>query len=153
MVFPGATADREAADYAVVGAPLDISTTFQPGTRFGPERVRDFSRTFEEYDPTTESHFSALGVSDHGDVGAVGAIDDAEEYLTFLEGELRDLRSDGLTPLLVGGEHTVSVAGLSGRPPGSPGGVRWRPLQSRDGDPSRLRRGRPGGGPRGTRRM
>jgi len=112
MAFPGATADRGDADYAVVGAPLDRSTTFQPGARFGPERVRNFSRSFEDYDSRTDSHFSALGVSDHGDVGAVGAIDDAAEYLTFLEGELCDLRADGLTPLLVGGEHTVSVAGV-----------------------------------------
>ena len=112
MVFPGATADRGDAAYAVVGAPLDRSTTFQPGTRFGPERVRQFARSFEDYDPETDSHFSACGVYDHGDVGAVGAIEDAEEYLTFLDGELGDLRADGLLPLLVGGEHTVSVAGV-----------------------------------------
>ncbi|MFW6317920.1 MAG: arginase family protein, partial [Halorubrum sp.] len=38
-MFPGATTDREAASYVVVGAPLDATTTFQPGTRFGPDRV------------------------------------------------------------------------------------------------------------------
>jgi agmatinase len=117
MAFPGARTDRETATYAVVGAPLDASTTFQPGARFGPERVRQFARSFEDYDGETDSHFSARGVYDHGDVGAVGAIDDAEEYLIFLEGELRDLHADGLTPLLVGGEHTVSVAGVRAADP------------------------------------
>jgi len=112
MTFPGANADRGTGAYAIVGAPLDVSTTFQPGARFGPERVRRFSRSFEDYDPETDGRFSGRDVYDHGDVGAVGAIDDAEEYLTFLEGELADLRTDGLTPLLLGGEHTVSIAGV-----------------------------------------
>ncbi|WP_136687526.1 arginase family protein [Halorhabdus amylolytica] len=112
MAFPGASTDREDAAYAVVGAPLDVSTTFQPGARFGPGRVRRFSRSFEDYDPETDSHFSARGVYDHGDVGAVGAIDDAAEYLTFLEAELREFHADGTTPLVIGGEHTVSIAGV-----------------------------------------
>ncbi|WP_181686944.1 arginase family protein [Halorhabdus salina] len=112
MDFPGALTDRSEAAYAIVGAPLDASTTFQPGTRFGPERVRQFARSFEDYDPDTDSYFSAHGVYDHGDIGAVGAIDDAAEYLTFLEGELDALQADELVPLLLGGEHTVSVAAV-----------------------------------------
>ncbi|CCQ34449.1 Agmatinase protein [Halorhabdus tiamatea SARL4B] len=112
MYFPGATADRNRADYAVVGAPLDVSTTFRPGTRFGPARVRELAATFEDYDHYTDSHFTDCDVYDHGDVGAAGAIEDAGEYLTYLEGELGDLRAGGTTPLLVGGEHTVTVAGV-----------------------------------------
>ena len=46
MTFPGASADREDAAYVVVGAPLDISTTFQPGARFGPDRIRRFAGSF-----------------------------------------------------------------------------------------------------------
>ncbi|WP_255148939.1 arginase family protein [Halorarius halobius] len=107
--FPGATADREAADYAVVGAPLDISTTFQPGTRFGPDRVRRFSRTFDDYDHHTGRSFTDLAVHDHGDVRAW---DDAADYLDFLEGTLADFHAESTVPLLVGGEHTVSVAGV-----------------------------------------
>lgn len=38
--FPGATTEKDVADYVIVGAPLDVSTTFQPGTRFGPDRIR-----------------------------------------------------------------------------------------------------------------
>jgi agmatinase len=107
-MLPGAGADREAADYVVVGAPLDVSTTFQPGARFGPERVRKFAATFDDYDRPTDARFSTLGVHDHGDVRAW---DDAADYLQFLEGTLRDVREDGAVPLTVGGEHTVTAAG------------------------------------------
>ncbi|WP_254535594.1 agmatinase [Halomarina litorea] len=108
-MFPGAVADREDARYVLLGAPLDISTTFQPGTRFGPDRVRRFARTFDDFDHHTRSHFTDLAVHDGGDLRAW---DDAREYLDFLEGMVGDARSDGAVPLLLGGEHTVTVAGV-----------------------------------------
>ncbi|CCI69574.1 agmatinase [Natronomonas pharaonis DSM 2160] len=111
--FPGANASREAADYAVVGAPLDVSTTFQPGTRFGPDQVRRFARPFDDYDHRTGRRFSDL-VCDAGDVAAW---DDAADYLQFLDGQLTDHHRDGRVPLLLGGEHTVTVAGLRAADP------------------------------------
>ncbi|WIV66699.1 agmatinase [Natrialbaceae archaeon AArc-T1-2] len=108
-MFPGATADREDANFVVVGAPLDASTTFQPGTRFGPRRVRTFAETFDDYDRRTGRHFSELSIHDHGDVRAW---DDAEEYLEWLEGTVRDVVWEDAIPLTLGGEHTVSLAGV-----------------------------------------
>ncbi|WP_049927516.1 agmatinase [Halopiger goleimassiliensis] len=120
-MFPGATdyrtngsdaghaADSEDANFVVVGAPLDASTTFQPGTRFGPRRIRTFAEPFDDYDRRTGLHFSELGVADHGDVRAW---DDVADYLEWLEGTLRDVVRDDAVPLLLGGEHTVSLAGV-----------------------------------------
>ncbi len=108
-MFPGAVADRSDAAYVIVGAPLDVSTTFQPGTRFGPDRVRQFARSFEDYDHHTGLRFSELGVHDEGDLHAW---DNAEEYLAFLEGTVSDVRDDGALPVVIGGEHTVSLAGV-----------------------------------------
>ncbi|PSP64840.1 agmatinase, partial [Halobacteriales archaeon QH_8_67_36] len=109
MTFPGAVADRETAAYALVGAPLDVSTSFRPGTRFGPRRVREFGEQFDDYDHHTGRHFTDLGVYDHGDIGPTA---DTADYLTFLGGVISEFASDGAVPLLVGGEHTVSVAAV-----------------------------------------
>jgi agmatinase len=114
MAFPGANADRTEADYAVVGAPLDATTSFQPGARFGPDRVRRFARGFEDYDRHTELHFSELSVHDGGDVRAWN---DPREYVDHLECILREFRQESVVPLLVGGEHTVSVAGVRATEP------------------------------------
>lgn len=108
-MFPGARADRSAASYAVVGAPLDATTTFQPGTRFGPERIRRFARSFDDYDRRTDLFFSDLAVHDADDVRAW---DDVREYLQYLEGTLRDFVREDAVPLVLGGEHTVSAAGV-----------------------------------------
>ncbi len=59
----GQTADSADANFVVVGAPLDVSTTFQPGTRFGPRRIRSFAAPFDDYDYRTDQHFSDLASS------------------------------------------------------------------------------------------
>jgi len=109
MPFPGAATDREAAAYAIVGAPLDASTSFRPGARFGPRRVREFGVQFDDYDHHTGQRFTELAVYDHGDVGPTA---DTAEYLTFLESVIAEFDRDGVVPLVVGGEHTVSVAAI-----------------------------------------
>lgn len=108
-MFPGARASRQDASYVVVGAPLDASTTFQPGTRFGPRRVRHFAESFDDYDHHTERPFTDCAVHDHGNVHPT---DDAAEYIQFLRGTLADVRDEGRVPLMIGGEHTVTVAGV-----------------------------------------
>lgn len=113
-MFPGATTDRGSASYVVVGAPLDATTTFQPGTRFGPDRVRQFSETYDDYDNRTDSHFSELGVHDAGNVRPW---DDVASYMEHLEAELRSVLIDDAIPLLVGGEHTVTKAGVGATEP------------------------------------
>jgi agmatinase len=108
-MFPGATADRESADYVVVGGPLDATTTFQPGARFGPDRIRRFAETYDDYDHRTGQFFTDLAVHDAGDVRAWS---DVPEYVEYLSGTLRDVAWDDAVPLLLGGEHTVSAAGV-----------------------------------------
>ncbi|MCF2206777.1 agmatinase [Halobacterium salinarum] len=113
-MFPGASTADESnpgadADYVVVGAPLDVSTSFQPGTRFGPGELRTYAATFEDYHHRTGTHFSALSVTDYGDVRAWN---DVPAYLEYLNGVVTDISWNDATPLLVGGEHTVTVAAV-----------------------------------------
>jgi agmatinase len=108
-MFPGAGAEREDAAYAIVGVPLDVSTTFQPGTRFGPQQLAHVAESFSDYDQHTDQRFTDLAVHDHG---RIRPGDDAEEYLHFLRGELAEYHEDGIVPMLVGGEHTVTLAGV-----------------------------------------
>ncbi|WP_224268386.1 agmatinase [Haloprofundus salinisoli] len=108
-MFPGATAERCDANFVILGAPLDISTSFQPGARFGPDRIRRFAETFDDYDRRTDQFFSDLSVHDAGDLHAWS---DAAEYVEFLSGELGDAVRDDAVPITLGGEHTVTAAGV-----------------------------------------
>ena len=111
--FPGANTARPAADYVLVGAPLDRSTSFRPGARFGPGRLRRFARGFEDYDPDTGGRFTDLAVHDAGDIEPWTP---TEEYLEFLRDSLADIHAEAV-PLLVGGEQTVTVAGVRATEP------------------------------------
>ena len=113
-MFPGATADRPDANYAIVGAPLDASTSFEPGARFGPDRVRHYASGFENYDHRTDRQFTDFGVYDHGDIGPTA---DTTEYLEYLRTTLESFVDTGTLPLVIGGEHTVSVAGVRATDP------------------------------------
>lgn len=114
-MFPGATdGPLSTASYAIIGAPLDISTTFYPGARFGPTQIRHFAAGFEDFDHHTGQHFSDLSVVDRGDLHPWNAVD---EYLTFLEGEISDICDVEALPILLGGEHTVSIAGIKATQP------------------------------------
>jgi agmatinase len=113
-MFPGAGADRDAAKYAIIGAPLDVSTTFQPGARFGPREIRHVAESFSDYDQHTGQRFTDLAVADHGEIRPG---DDAAEYLDFLRGTVWDYRDDDTVPLVVGGEHTVTVGAVRGVDP------------------------------------
>jgi agmatinase len=119
--FPGAHAALETAAYAVLGAPLDVTTSHRSGTDAGPRAIRNAARGFEDYDRPTDASFSDRAVTDHGDVQPWG---DVTESIAYLQGRLETVldRDDGtddavtegdaVVPLMLGGEHTVSIAGV-----------------------------------------
>ncbi len=108
-MFPGAVADSDEPAYAIIGAPLDATTTFRPGTRFGPREMRHVAQSFEDYDQLTGESFTDLAVYDHGDIHPG---DDIAEYLSFLRSAIAEYDENGTVPLVLGGEHTVTVAGI-----------------------------------------
>lgn len=113
-MFPGAAAELDDPDYAILGAPLDNTTTFYPGTRFGPDRIRRFARHFDDYDHETGLTFTDLSVADHGNIPAG---DDTAEYLEYLRSTIVGYALDDVIPVVLGGEHTVTVAGVRATEP------------------------------------
>ena len=111
MRFAGADDGYDEAEYVVAGFPLDSTASFRKGTRFAPSRVREASRSFETYVREADADVSEVPFHDYGDIDAWN---DARETVRFGEGVVADLVDDRKTPLLIGGEHTVSVAGFRG---------------------------------------
>jgi agmatinase len=109
--FPGASAPADAAAYTIIGAPLDRSASFRAGARTGPAQVRRHAGHFDDYDHHTETHLSGLSVADRGDVDPFSPL---AEYLRWLAGQVRDVVAAGAVPVLLGGEHTITRAGVTG---------------------------------------
>ena len=51
QTFLACDADYDQADLVLFGAPFDGTTSFRPGTRFGPAAIRNESFGIETYSP------------------------------------------------------------------------------------------------------
>lgn len=114
MAFAPASADRGDADYVVRGVPLDATGSFRRGYARGPDRIRELSRSYEAWVPGPDVDLAETAILDAGDVDAWH---DTEEVVGFASGLVADDVDAGATPVLLGGEHTVSVAGVRGTEP------------------------------------
>jgi len=95
-------------DIALVGVPFDLGTNYRTGARSGPAAVREASRTIRLVHPTSRiAPFDLCEVADVGDV-AINAMD-LSASLAAIEAFFHDLCGLHVTPITVGGDHTVPL--------------------------------------------
>ncbi|MBH0230550.1 agmatinase [Halobacillus yeomjeoni] len=105
-VFIMSRSSEEEADAVIYGMPMDWTVSFRPGSRFGPNRIREASIGLEEYSPYLDRHLEEVQYHDAGDLllpfgNAKRSIDIIEEYMD-------ELLEKGKFPLGLGGEHLVT---------------------------------------------
>ncbi|MBM9469525.1 agmatinase [Nakamurella leprariae] len=100
-----------AADIAVLGVPFDTGVSYRPGARFGPAAIRETSRLLRPYHPALDtSPFREAQVVDAGDL-AVNPFDIGAALETVDE-NLSAMLAAGITPLMIGGDHTIALPAL-----------------------------------------
>ena len=100
--------DVDSADVAILGAPVDLGTTFRGGPRFGPAGIREASLLLKPYNEALDVFpFDALQVVDAGDAPA-SPIDIIEAHAT-IEEHARALHERGTTVIGLGGDHSVAL--------------------------------------------
>jgi agmatinase len=98
-------------DAAAVGVPFDTATSFRPGARFGPEGIRSASVLLRPYHPSLGIDIlEALSVVDYGDLPV--APGDTEGTYRRIEAGLAPLVDAGIFPLVLGGDHSITLAEL-----------------------------------------
>ena len=103
--------DLEGVDVAIVGIPTDGAVVYRSGARFGPEGIRSASVMLRNYNPLLGVDVvERLSLVDYGDVPTVpgSTVDSLERSAAALEAVARA----GVTPLCLGGDHTVLLAEL-----------------------------------------
>lgn len=106
--FIGCDKSYREADTVLFGAPYDSTTSFRPGTRFGPSAMRMESFGIETYSPMQDKDLvDDTKVFDSGDLELpFGA---PEPALKMLEERSAQILEDGKRPFLLGGEHLVTL--------------------------------------------
>jgi len=96
---------------ATVGIAFDTATSYRSGARFGPEAIRSASVLLRPYHPVLELDvLDAIAVVDYGDLPV--APGDTEGTYRRIEAGLAPLVDAGVFPLVLGGDHAITLAEL-----------------------------------------
>jgi agmatinase len=102
-------------DAAIIGVPFDIGTTYRSGTRFGPQAIRRISALYGTYN-------YELGVDLREslkwcDVGDVFTIANIEKGFDQISKAVAHVRSNGVFPIMLGGDHSIGYPNVRGVAP------------------------------------
>ncbi|MDD3653432.1 MAG: arginase family protein, partial [Desulfotomaculaceae bacterium] len=106
--FMGCAKSYEESGLVLVGVPMDITVSFRPGTRFGPQQIRRVSYGLEEYSVDLDRELGDYKFYDAGDVSL--PFGSTRECLRRIGLVVSEILADGKFPLVLGGEHLISLA-------------------------------------------
>ena len=105
--FIGCDSEYSEAKIVLFGAPFDSTTSFRPGARFGSSAIRHESFGIETYSPYQDKDLLDKKVFDCGDLEL--SFGSPEAALADIEDQTRTILNDGKLPILIGGEHLVTL--------------------------------------------
>lgn len=104
--FMGCHDSYEESNVVLVGIPMDFTVSFRPGTRMGPQQIRNVSYGLEEYSVYLDDDLTDYKYYDSGDISLpFGRVD---ESLRRIGEVTKKILNDNKFPIMMGGEHLVS---------------------------------------------
>ena len=95
-------------DIGLCGVPFDLGVNYRSGPRDAPAAVREASRLIRLVHPTSGTKpYELCNVADVGDA-PVNPLD-KDDSLARIEAFFAELKSAGIRPIAVGGDHTVPL--------------------------------------------
>lgn len=106
-IFMGSSTDICQCEKVIIGLPMDATTSFRPGTRLAPYRVREVSEGLEEYSVYQDKSLEEIAFYDAGDV--IIPFGNVVECLRRMENTARQLLALNKQIYAIGGEHLVTL--------------------------------------------
>ena len=105
--FLGCDASYDESQIVIFGAPFDSTTSYRPGARFASRTMRAESYGLETYSPYQDLDVTDFKIFDGGDLEL--CFGDTNLALADIENFARKILADGKIPLMIGGEHLVTL--------------------------------------------
>jgi agmatinase len=100
-------------DVAVLGVPLDAGTTYRPGTRFGPQGMRQISALYGTYSFELAVDLrESITICDLGDVFTIPG--NIEKSFDQIDKALGHVYASGALPVVLGGDHSIGYPTVRG---------------------------------------
>lgn len=104
--FMGTRETYEEAKAVLVGLPMDFTVSLRPGTRMGPQQIRNVSFGIEDYSVYLDRSLNDISFYDAGDVAL--PFGNVAGSLQRMEKVAAKIFGDKKFPLFLGGEHLVT---------------------------------------------
>ncbi len=109
--YDGFLAAGDDGKVVLFGAPMDWTVGYRPGCRDAPNAIRHASHSLEEYSPVQDRSLEdGPYLADRGDISM--PYGNVERSLALIEEATSAVLEEGRTPLLLGGEHLVSLGAV-----------------------------------------
>ncbi|WP_223640156.1 agmatinase [Planococcus sp. 4-30] len=106
-IFIKSHPNYEESKAVLYGMPMDWTVSYRPGSRFGPNKIREVSIGLEEYSPYLDRELGDVKFFDAGDIPL--PFGNPEKSLIEIETYVHTLLADDKIPMGMGGEHLVSL--------------------------------------------
>jgi agmatinase len=103
----GSSDNYNTSNHVIVGAPMDFTVSFRPGSREGPQAIRMVSTGLEEYSIYQEKDLADYNYYDLGDI--ILPFGNVSESLYCIETIAEKIIKDDKFPIFLGGEHLISL--------------------------------------------
>ena len=108
--FIGCDCEYDEAKIVIFGSPYDSTTSFRPGTRFGPSAMRNESFGIETYSPYQDKDLLDTKIFDSGDLELIFGT--PQKALADIKSTTKEILDDGKIPCMLGGEHLVTLGAV-----------------------------------------
>ncbi len=110
--FISAYFSYDECEICIVGLPYDGTSSYRPGSRFGPNAIRKASWGMETYSSNLHRDLGDLKICDLGDLEI--PFGNKERALAKIREVIGKIIGDGKYPVLLGGEHLVTLPIVKG---------------------------------------
>ncbi|MBC7113564.1 MAG: agmatinase [Candidatus Methanomethyliales bacterium] len=110
--FGGFKREYSESEFVLFGVPFDSTSSFRPGSRFGPAAIRETSANIETWSWRTGMDFEEVRLHDLGDLAVVHG--DTAETIRRVKETVEDIVMSRKIPVMLGGEHIITLGALRG---------------------------------------
>lgn len=108
--YLGSSESGSTGQAAIIGVPYDGISSHRAGSNLGPGALRNGSRSLETYSPFLHRDLNDIEFIDCGDLDVPSG--DAVKTVAITADQVRKTLSDSMQPVLLGGEHTVTLGAV-----------------------------------------